>query len=133
MLVGVDQGWKVITEISYGGPGCLDRAQLGADVVATRLEPYASTIDEIRYDLHGVSALFAGRLPGGEPAEVRLRIAARCDDRETADTVAFESQYLWMGPAGGGGVTTQMAPAIGVTPALLPRDDVKLITEVIDT
>lgn len=132
VLVGVDQGWKVVTEISYGGPGCLDRAQLGADVVARRLEPYLSGIDEIRYDLHGVSALFDGQLPGGEPTEVRLRVAARCDDRATADVVAFEGQYLWMGPAGGGGVTTQMAPAIGVTPALLPREDVKLVTEVID-
>ena len=132
VLVGVDEGWKVVTEISYGGPGCVERAQLGAEVVAKRLEPFQSGIDEIRYDLHGMSALFEGQLPGGEPAEVRLRIAARCDDRETADAVAFEGQFLWMGPAGGGGVNTQMAPAIGVTPALLPRDDVKLITEVIE-
>lgn len=132
VLVGVNKGWKVVTEISYGGPGCLERAQLGGEVVAKRLEPYGGAIDEIRYDLHGVSALFEGRLPGGDPTEVRLRIAARCDDRDTADAVAFEGQYLWMGPAGGGGVVTQMAPAIGVTPALLPRADVKLVTEVID-
>ena len=132
VLVGVDQGWKVVTEISYGGPGCLDRAQLAAEIVAKRLEPFQESIDEVRYDLHGVTALFEGQLPGGAPSEVRLRIAARCDDRATADVVAFESQYLWMGPAGGGGVSTQMAPAIGVTPALIPREDVKIVTEVID-
>ncbi len=38
-----------------------------------------------------------------------------------------------MGPAGAGGISTQMAPAIGVTPALLPRDDVKIVTEVIES
>ena len=132
VLVGVDEGWKVLTEISYGGSGCVDRAQLGAEVVARRLGPYESAISEVRYDLHGVSALFGDQLPRGEPAEVRLRIAARCQDREIADVVSFESQYLWMGPAGGGGITTQITPAIGVTPAFLPRDDVKLWTEVIE-
>ncbi|MGZ0220779.1 MAG: acyclic terpene utilization AtuA family protein, partial [Acidimicrobiales bacterium] len=133
VLVGVDQGWKVVTEISYGGPGCVERAQLAAEVVATRLEPYADSIDEILYEMHGLNALFGSQLRGGPPTEVRLRIAARCDDRATADVVAFESQYLWQGPAGAGGISTQMAPAIGVTPALLPREDVKLVTEVIDT
>ena len=133
VLVGVDEGWKVVTEISYGGSGCVDRARLASEVVAKRLEPYASDINEIRYDLHGVSALFDDQLPRGEPAEVRLRIAARCQDREIADVVSFESQYLWMGPAGGGGVMTHTAPAIGVTPAFLPREDAKLWTEVIDT
>jgi hypothetical protein len=133
VLVGVDQGWKVVTEISYGGPGCVERAQLGADVVATRLEAHGDSIDEILYEMHGVNTLFGDQLHGGPPAEVRLRIAARCDDRSTADVVAFESQYLWQGPAGAGGISTQMAPAIGVTPAFLPREDVKLVTEVIDT
>ena len=111
----------------------MDRAQLAAEVVAKRLEPYESAISEVRYDLHGVSALFGDQLPRGEPTEVRLRIAARCQDREIADVISFESQYLWMGPAGGGGVMTQTAPAIGVTPAFLPRDDMKLWTEVIDS
>lgn len=133
VLVGVDEGWKVVTEISYGGSGCVDRAQLAAEVVACRLEPYESGIDEIRYDLHGLSALFEKQLPRDEPAEVRLRIAARCKSREIADAVSFEGQYLWMGPAGGGGVVTQMAPAVGVTPAFLPRDDVKIWTEVVST
>ena len=132
VLVGVDEGWKVLTEISYGGSGCVDRAQLGAEVVAKRLSPYESAISEVRYDLHGMSALFGDQLPRGEPAEVRLRIAARCQDREIADIVSFESQYLWMGPAGGGGIATQITPAISVTPAFLPRDDVKLWTEVIE-
>ncbi|MGI9622944.1 MAG: acyclic terpene utilization AtuA family protein [Acidimicrobiales bacterium] len=132
VLVGVDQGWKVVTEVSYGGPGCVDRAQLGADIVAKRLEPFAGSIDEVLYEMHGLNALFGDRLGADNPNEVRLRIAARCDDKATADRVAFESQYLWQGPAGAGGIATQMAPAIGVTPALLPRDDVKIVTEVID-
>jgi len=133
VLVGIDEGWKVVTEVSFGGPGCVDRAQLGAEVVAKRLEPYKSAISEVRYDLHGMSALFGDQLPKGEPAEVRLRIAARCQERDIADVVSFESQYLWMGPAGAGGVITQTTPAIGVTPAFLPRDDVKAWTEVIDS
>ena len=132
VLVGVDQGWKVVTEISYGGPGCVERAELGAEVVSKRIHPYSDSIDELSVEMHGISALFGSQLEGGYPTECRLRVAARCDDKETADAVAFEGQYLWMGPAGGGGVTTQMAPAIGVTPAFIPRDDVKIRTEVIE-
>ena len=133
ILVGVDEGWKVVTEISYGGPGCIERANLASEVAAKRIEPYKDTIDEIFYEMHGVSALFKQQITGIDPVEVRLRIAARCKDRETADLVAFETNYLWMGPAGGGGITTQINPAIGVTPAFISRSDIKILTEIIET
>ena len=132
VLVGVDLGWKVVSEISYGGPGCVERARLAGEVLAARIEPFAAGIDEWRIDHHGLTTLFGDRLDGPDPTEVRLRLAARCTDRATADAVAFEGQYMWMGPAGGGGVTTSVVPAIGVTPAFLPRDDVKITTETVE-
>ncbi|MCD2114196.1 DUF1446 domain-containing protein [Rhodococcus rhodochrous] len=131
VLVGVDLGYKAVAEISYGGPGCVDRARRAEEVVRSRLEPLRDRIDELRIELHGVNTLFGDRMPAGEPAEVRLRLAARALDPEVAKAAAYEIEYLYFGPAGGGGVVTSVVPAIVVTPALLPRSEVPLSVEVI--
>jgi hypothetical protein len=131
VLVGVDLGYKAVAEISYGGPGCVDRARRAEDIVRKRLEPIRDRIDELRIELHGVNTLFGDRTRGGEPTEVRLRLAARALDQDIAKAAAYEIEYLYFGPAGGGGVVTSVVPAIVVTPALLPRSEVPLSVEVI--
>ena len=133
VLVGVDQGWKATGEMSYGGPGCVDRARRAADVVRARLERGADEVDELRIDLQGVDSLFGDRLRGGPPAEVRLRVSARTTTLEAARTVAHESELLYFGPAGGGGNVSSVVPALGVTPAYVPRDLVPVTTEVHET
>ncbi|ANZ27817.1 unknown function protein DUF1446 [Rhodococcus aetherivorans] len=130
VLVGVDLGYKAVAEISYGGPGCVDRARRAEEIVRRRLEPIRAQIDELRIELHGVDTLFGDRIAGGEPAEVRLRLAARALDPDVAKAAAYEVEYLYFGPAGGGGVVTSVVPAVVVTPALLPRSEVPLSVEV---
>src|SRR5882724_315407 len=109
-LVGIDLGWKAVAEISFGGPGCVSRARLGEEVVRRRLEPIESDIEEIRYDLVGMTSLFWDRLSSQHPAEVRLRVAARCRTREAAVAVGYEVKYLYFGPAGAGGATQSIVP-----------------------
>lgn len=131
VLVGLDMGWKAVAEASVGGPGCLDRARRGEEIYRHRIERFAEDVDELRIDLHGVSALFGDRLVAdADPVEVRLRVAARCHTREAATALARELEYLYFGPAGFGGITHGVVPAIAVTPALLPRERVRLETEV---
>lgn len=131
VLVGVDQGWKAVGEMSYGGPGCVARARRAEEIVRARLERYAGDIDEMRCDLQGMSSLFGDRMPGGHPTEVRLRFAARTHTREAAEAVVHEVELLYFGPAGGGGATGSVVPALGVTPAYVPRELVPLETEVL--
>lgn len=131
VLVGLDLGWKAVGEISYAGPGCVERAQRGEEIVRRRLEPFGAQIEELRFDLVGQNSLTGGIVKGGYPPEVRLRVAARCNSREVADTVAYEAEYLYFGPAGAGGATGSVVPAIGVTPAYLPRTAVTLETELV--
>jgi hypothetical protein len=126
----VDQGWKATGEMSYGGPGCVERARRAEEIVRKRLEPYAGEIDELRIDLQGVDSLFGDRMSGGYPSEVRLRMAARTSSLEVARTAAHETELLYFGPAGGGGNVTSVVPAIGVTPAYVPRELVPVRTEV---
>jgi hypothetical protein len=131
VLVGIDQGWKAVGEMSYGGPGCVARARRAEEIVRARLERYAGDIDELRCDLQGMSSLFGDRMPGGHPTEVRLRFAARTHTREAAEAVVHEVELLYFGPAGGGGATGSVVPALGVTPAYVPRELVPLETEVL--
>lgn len=130
VLVGVDQGWRATGEMSWGGPGCVERARRAEEVLRKRLEPYAAELDEVRVDLQGVDSLFGDRMSGGYPAEVRLRLAVRSTSLEVARTAAHETELLYFGPAGGGGNVTSVVPAIGVTPAYVPRDLVPVRTEV---
>jgi hypothetical protein len=131
VLVGVDQGWKALGEMSYGGPGCVERARRAEEVVRARLERFGADLDELRFDLQGMDSLFGDRLPGGYPTEVRLRVAARSTSLEAAQAVVHEVELLYFGPAGGGGATGGVVPALGVTPAYVPRELVPLETEVL--
>ena len=131
VLVGVDFGFKAVGEISYGGTGCVDRARRAEEIVRARLEPEAAGIDEIRFDLHGATALFGRLRTPIEPQEVRLRVAARCATRELAERVVKEVELLYFGPAGAGGASGSVTRAIGVTPAFIPRDDVHVEVEVV--
>lgn len=131
VLVGVDQGWKATGEMSYGGPGCVERARRAEEIVRRRLERYAGEIDDLRFDLQGMDSLFGDRLRGGYPTEVRLRMAARTRDADVARAAVHEMELLYFGPAGGGGAAGGVVPALGVTPAYVPREQVRLDVEVV--
>ena len=131
VLVGVDQGWRVVGEVSYGGPGCIERARRAEEIVRTRLDSFLDEIDDLRIDLQGVDSLFGDQMPGGYPAEVRLRLGARSASQEIARATAYEIEYLWFGPAGGAGVVTSVTPALGVTSAFLPRNRIAVETAVV--
>jgi hypothetical protein len=132
VLVGLDLGWKVTGEISYGGPGCVTRAQRAEEVLRARCAPVAAEVDELRIDLIGQTSLFGGE-PDPHAGEVRLRIAARVRDRAAGEFIVGQANYLYFGPAGGGGVVTTLVPAIAVTPAYIPRAEVPLEVEVMSS
>ena len=78
-----------------------------------------------------MDSIFGDRMPGGYPAEVRLRMAVRSGSVDCVRSAVYEAEYLYFGPAGGGGVVTSVTPALAVTPAYLPRTSVPLGTEVV--
>jgi hypothetical protein len=85
----------------------------------------------MRVDVIGVSSLHGQALAhdGGQPYEVRLRVAARSPDAETARLVGEEVEALFTnGPAGGGGVRKATVEQIGIVSCLMPRE--KITTEV---
>jgi hypothetical protein len=131
VLVGVDQGYRATGEISYGGPGCVDRARRAEEILRAHLDALLDPGDQVRIDLQGMNSLFGDKSGTVEPEEVRLRLAVRTASEELAREAAHEVELLYFGPAGGGGVVTSVVSALGVTPAYVPRELVTLETEVV--
>jgi hypothetical protein len=117
-----------------GGSGCIRRARLAADVVATRLEKLGVRCRELRGELIGFDSLFgAAHVPSVEPIEVRLRIAARVDSCEEAEAIGREVEGLWVaGPYGGGGATRSVREVIGVGSLYIPRELVQWNVELLE-
>jgi hypothetical protein len=115
-------------EMSYGGPGCYERAALAGEIVAKRLELRQIPIDELKIEIIGVNSLYRNseRSYMVTPEEVRLRVAARTKTKADAMKIGEEVETLYTnGPAGGGGATKGISDIVSVASILISRADVK--------
>jgi hypothetical protein len=123
-------GWLAEGEISYAGPNATARARLAADIVRERLRHLRLDHLPLRADLIGVASVLADDagqwwrhqdlLPRDD---VRMRIAAASPVKEEAEAVTREVLALYTcGPAGGGGVRTQVTPRLASDSCFVPRD-----------
>lgn len=128
VTVGYLEGWTAEAEISYGGPGCLQRARLAQKVLADRFERDGLNLSANRFDLIGWDSLYGPPAPGTpEPPEVRLRVSAWCDDRDDALEIGAQVEALYAaGPAAGGGARQTVTRRLVVGDAFLPRNEVPL-------
>lgn len=110
-------------QISYAGPGAVNRGQLALDIVAERLKLMGVQYQEIRFDLIGVDALHGTRLSAGhEPYEVRARVAGRTQNMKEAVRIGNEVETLYTnGPAGGAGTWKVAREVVAMVSALVPR------------
>jgi hypothetical protein len=121
-------------QISYGGPGAIQRAKLAQDIVRQRFRDMDLQCLETRFDLIGVNSLYGDRQPLQEPYEVRVRVAARTDSMEEAIRVGNEVETLYTnGPAGGGGATKSAREIIAIKSVLIREDLVKPIINYMET
>jgi len=104
VTVGYFDGYIAEGQVAYAGINAVGRANLAADVVKERLRLRGFEYPEMRTDLIGMSSLHGMKPDRPEPYEVRLRIAARTNDRKAAEALGFEVRAMHVnGPAGGGG------------------------------
>jgi hypothetical protein len=130
--VGHSDGCVGEGQISYAGPGAVARGRLALEIVAERLRMTGVQHDELRLDLIGMNALHGDGLSigGGEPYEVRARVAARCARECDARRIGDEVEMLYTnGPAGGGGVAKSTRELVGVTSTFVPREEVRAAIE----
>ena len=122
--IGYDDGYVGEGQISYAGPGALERAQLAIEIVRERLDLIGVPLDEARFDLLGVDAVDrTGR--GEAPREVRARVCARTATMRAAEQIGAEVEALYTnGPFGGGGATRSLRRMVSVASTLIPADRV---------
>ncbi|HEX2541404.1 MAG TPA: acyclic terpene utilization AtuA family protein [Caldimonas sp.] len=133
--VGYVDGCVGEGQISYAGPGALERARLALEIVRDRLALTGVDMSEARFDLVGVDALHGQRLSqhGPEPYEVRLRVTGRTESLAEAARIGNEVETLYTnGPAGGGGVSRHAREIVAVQSVLVGRDLVKARVETVE-
>lgn len=124
--VGVRDGYLAVAEMSYAGPGCLQRAQMAFEIVAERwVDLYGYPADDLHCDFLGHNSSRPWWNPSHEPAEVRTRISLRTFNHSKALTLGEEVEALYTnGPAGGGGAAVNIKETIGIVSTLIPREAV---------
>ena len=122
--VGYRDGYIGEGQISYCGPNAVARGRLALDMVEQRIKDAGIETVETRFELIGVDALLRGarEARAAEPAEVRIRVAARTRSLRDAKRVGHEVEALWLnGPAGGGGATKTANEVVAIASVLIPR------------
>jgi len=111
-------------QISYGGPGAVERGILALQIVEGRLKHTGVAVDEIRCDLIGLNALHKDKLSAGhDPYEVRVRVAGRTKSMKEAVRIGNEVETLYTnGPAGGAGAWKAAREVVAMVSTLVPRN-----------
>ena len=109
-------------QISYAGPGAVNRGRLALDIVKERLEFMAVKMQESRYDLMGVDSLHGEKLSAGhDPYEVRVRVTGRTETMAEAVRIGNEVETLYTnGPAGGGGAWKSAREVVAMVSVIVP-------------
>lgn len=134
--LGVTEGFLGEGQISYAGPGAVARGRLALDIVRERLRMAGMDVAAMRFDLIGVDALHGPALSAGhgEPYEVRARVAGHAPSVEAAARIGAEVETLYTnGPAGGGGVGSQLREVLGILSTFIPRERVTPIIHYLES
>ncbi len=123
--IGYKDGYIAEAEISYGGAGSVERAKLAKTIMEKRLAAQDVKPIEVRYDFIGLNSLYANEtFDMQEAPETRLRIAARTEDEAVANTIVREAMSLYTnGPAGGGGIRSNVKEIVSIGSILIPEAD----------
>jgi hypothetical protein len=122
--IGYDDGFIGEGQISYAGPGAIERARLAITIVEERLALTGVVLDEVESAIIGLDAI--SRMPAcgeGQGGEVRARIVGRSRTAAGAQAVGAEVEALYTnGPFGGGGVSRGVRRVVAIASCLVPRD-----------
>jgi hypothetical protein len=117
-------------------PDALEKAKWAEKWVRERFKKLGVNFREFRIDYVGVNMLHGEAAPVEDKDlnEVGLRIAARTNTYQEAEMVRREATHLWtMGPIGSSfGVPMDVRPVIALWPSLVPRDAVRVESQLME-
>ena len=118
-------------QMSYAGPGAIERGRLAIEIVQERLAIAGVATNELRCDLIGSNALHGDNLSQAcQPYEVRVRVIGRTETLAEARRIGEEVETLYTnGPAGGGGAWKLAREVVAVASTLIPEAAVRTAVE----
>ena len=139
LSIGYHAGYKVSTMLSFAWPDAYEKAQKAADILMKKMKRKNLKAEDIRIDYIGLNSLHLG-VANMDPSHVKdlnevvLRVAIRTKDKHEAEKIIPEVAPLQLnGPPGASffGGRAKVQEVIGLWPTLIPRDSVKLTSNII--
>ncbi len=117
-------------------PDALDKAKFAEKWLRERFKRLDIQFEDLRIDYVGVNMLHGEVAPFEDKDlnEVGIRIAGRTKTWEEADAVRRTATHLWtMGPIGTSfGVPLSVRPVIALWPSLVPRESVRVESQIME-
>jgi hypothetical protein len=136
--ISYSAGYKAVGTLVYAWPDAYDKAQAADKILRARLDRLGLRFDQVLTEFVGANATH-GRLAGEPPkdiAEVQLRIGVRSEDRNAVERFTKEiAPLILTGPpavTGFAGGRPKVEEIVAYWPALIPREEIKPVVEVID-
>ena len=133
VTVAFDGGYLAEAEVSYAGPGAVDRAALASTIVKDRINKVHGIQTSCRTDLIGLNALHQLETESTPNVQdVRLRTALRTNKHDAAQALLWEVEsLLCCGPAGGAGYRGRIEPSVLTYSTFVKRDQVTSKIEIL--
>lgn len=136
VCIGFKDGFIGEGLIYFPSPDALAKAQWAEKWLRERFKKLGINFRELRIDYMGVNMLHgeAAGIEDRDYNEIGLRIAGRTNTYKEAEAVRREATHLWtMGPVGSSfGVPMNVRPVIALWPSLVPRDAVKIESQLME-
>ncbi|MGB5159352.1 acyclic terpene utilization AtuA family protein [Desulfobacterium sp. N47] len=136
VCIGFKDGFIGEGLIYFPSPDALAKAQWAEKWLRERFKKLGINFRELRIDYMGVNMLHgeAAEVEDRDYNEVGLRIAGRTHTYKEAEAVRREATHLWtMGPVGSSfGVPMNVRSVIALWPSLVPRDAVKIESQLME-
>jgi hypothetical protein len=136
--ISYSAGFKAVGTLVYAWPDAYAKAQAADKILRARLERLGLSFDQVLTEFVGVNAThgpLAGR-PTLDQAEVQLRVGVRGNDKGAVERFTKEiAPLILTGPpavTGFAGGRPKVEEIVAYWPALIPKEEIKPVVEVIE-
>lgn len=136
VCIGYQDGFIGEGTIYFPWPDALEKAEWSEKWIRERFKLLGIQFEDLRIDYVGVNMLHGETAPAEDKNynEVGLRIAGKTKTMEEADAIRREASHLWIaGPIGASfGAPLKVRPVIALWPSLVPRESVKIESQLME-
>lgn len=136
--ISYSAGYKAVGTLVYSWPEAYDKAQAADRILRTRLDRLGLKFDQILTEFVGANAThgpLAGA-PSSDLPEVQLRVGVRSENRTAVERFTKEIAPLVLtgppGVTGFAGGRPKVEEIVAYWPALIPKEEISPVVEIID-